>query len=214
MKRLLSYAAIIFITMILINSVYSQNNGKKLLLTQSGIKLMNTFFSNYSEVSIKPFTKETLGDKELINFGVHHNYRNNEKLFVKTGKENQIKIKAAYVDESVMKFFGKKIQKHQSIDDVEYHSGWYFITESSGEVFIFSQIVNLYDNGNNIFTAAVNVYTAGSGWIGNVHGTEEEWKKSGEDDIPELTAVMNARLQKLTEKGKSRYILLEYSKIK
>ena len=65
-----------------------------------------------------------------------------------------------------------------------------------------------------MYTAAVNVYYAGSGWTGNVHGTEKEWKKFSPDDVPQLANVMQATLQKVTEKGKSRYILIDYIKVK
>ncbi len=214
MKRVWIFIGIFLLSLFCVNSVFSQNSGKQLKLSPQEIKMLNTFLSNFSEVSLEPFTGENLNDKELIRFGVDHNYRNNEKLFVKSGKENQVKIKESYVDESVKKFFGRKIQKHQSAEGIEYKNGWYFIPEASGESFSFSQISDFYDNGHSIFTAMVNVYTAGSGWTGNVHGTVKEWEKTSGDDVPELTCVMKAVLHKVTEKGKSRYILLEYSKIK
>lgn len=191
---------------------FAGNTGKELRLAPAEKKALNTFFSNFSEVFVKPFSNGSIADADLIRFGVSHNYRNNEKLFAKTGKENQAKIKAGYVDESVNKYFGKRIKKHQSVEGIEYKNGWYYIPPASGEAFIFSQVANLYDSGNNRYTATVNVYSAGSGWTGNVHGSVKEWK--ADNDIPELAEVMNAVLQKVTEKGKSRYILLEYTKVK
>jgi len=213
MRRLYSISRVIFIVIISMSVVFAQNGSKEVKLSQSDKKLMNTFFSNFSEVSMEPFTRESLTDTNMIRFGVFHNYRNNEIFFVKTGKDNLLKIKANYIDESVKKFFGKSITKHQSIGDIEYKNGWYYITESSGEAFIFSQVVKLSDNGNKMFTAIVNIYSAGSGWTGNVHGTDAEWEKGSEDDIPEIIEVMKATLQKVVEKGKSRYILIEYTRM-
>lgn len=214
MKRIWISISLTIISLICITSASAQDCGKQLKLSQREIKLLNTFLSNFSEVSMEPFTGENLKDKDLIRFGVEHNYRNNAKLFVKSGSENQVKIKESYIDESVKKFFGRKIKKHQSAEGIEYKNGWYFIPEASGESFSFSQVADIYDSGHSIFTATVNVYTAGSGWNGNVHGNMNEWKKASEDDIPALSGFMKAVLHKVTEKGKSRYILLEYTKIK
>ena len=51
-----------------------------------------------------------------------------------------MKIKASYIDETVMKYFGKKITKHQSIDDsgIEYKDGWYYTTDATGEEYDFA----------------------------------------------------------------------------
>jgi len=65
-----------------------------------------------------------------------------------------------------------------------------------------------------MYTAIVNVYSAGSGWTGDVHGTEKEWGKASPDDVPQISQVMKATLKKVTEKGKSRYILIDYLKVK
>ena len=179
-------------------------------------KILNTFFSNFSEAMIEPFEKDSLSDRALIQFCIIHNYINNYKFFVKGGEEYQVKIKASYIDSSAEKFFGRKIIRHQSVGEIEYKNGWYYNTDASGEEYSFSQIVSLYDNGNNLYTATVNVYSAGSGWTGNVHGDEKEWKKNSPDDIPVISEVMKATLQKVKEKqnGKSRYILIDYQKVR
>jgi hypothetical protein len=95
-----------------------------------------------------------------------------------------------------------------------YKDGWYYTTDASGEAYYFSQIVSLYDKGNDEYVATVNVYTAGSGWTGNIHADAKEWKKASPDDVPELSEVMRCTLQKVKEKGKSRYILVDYIKVK
>jgi len=194
---------------------FAANPGKELKLTPKEKKELNTFFSNFSEVFVEPFAKDKISDIKLIEFSIYHNYRNNEKRFTKGGKEYQVKIKASYIDETVMKFFGKKITKHQSIADsgIDYKDGWYYTTDASGEEFDFSQIASLYDNGGNIFTATVNVYSASSGWVGDTHANENVWKKASPDDVPQITDKMKATLQKVTEKGKSRYILIDYTRV-
>lgn len=215
MNRKLMAAAVILL-FIFTGAAFAETPGKEVKLSVSEKKQLNIFFSNFSEVFLEPFAKDKITDKALIAFSVSHNYRNNEKLFVKGGKEYQVKIKASYIDDTVMKFFGKKISKHQSVNDAdaEYRDGWYYKTEASGEEYDFSQVVSLHDNGDGIFTATVNVFSAGSGWTGNVHGNEKEWKKASPEDVPQITQVMKATLKKVTEKGKGRYILMEYIKVK
>jgi hypothetical protein len=216
MKKLNKITGILFILLASISIAFTQSAPKEVKITPAEKKQLNTFFSNFSEVFLEPFAKDGISDTKLIEFSVIHNYRNNEKLFVKGGKEYQVKIKAGYVDDTVNKYFGKRIKKHQSVDDsgIEYRDGWYYTTDASGEEFDFSQIASLSDNGNNMYTANVNVYSASSGWTGNVHGTEKEWKKASPDDVPQISGVMKATLQKVTEKGKSRYILVDYVKVK
>lgn len=208
-------AAIIFLFVFLPGISFAQITPKEVKLTPAEKKQLNTFFSNFSEVFVEPFAKDRISDIKLIEFGIYHNYKNNEKRFTKGGKEYQVKIKASYIDETVMKFFGKKITKHQSIADsgIEYKEGWYYTTDASGEEYDFSQIVSLVDNGDNIFTAIVNVYSAGSGWVGDTHANENVWKKASPDDVPQITDKMKATLQKVTEKGKSRYILIDYTRV-
>lgn len=195
-------------------TAFAEDNCKEVILKQADKQMMDTYFSNFSEVFVEPFEKDGINDSSIIKFAVSHNYRNNEKRFVKGGKEYQVKIKASYIDESAEKFFGKKIKMHQSVEGIDYKDGWYFITNASGEVYNFSQILSLCDKGNGFFSAKVNIYSAGSGWTGNVHGTEKEWRKESPDDVPRLSEVISATLRKVKGKGQARYILIDYLKVK
>lgn len=212
-KKLVLLASV---SAVLAGAVPALTAGKELKLSAKERKELNTFFSNFSEVFVEPFTRDSIKDSDLIRFSVSHNYINNIKLFSKGGKEYQVKISASNVDASVMKFFGRKITKHQSVDDdgIEYRDGWYYKTDASGEELSFSQVASLSDEGNGTYTAIVNVYIAGSGWTGDINADEKTWKKESPDDVPVLTWVMKATLRKVTEKGKSRYILVEYIKIR
>jgi hypothetical protein len=218
MKSLIRFAGIITILLTILLTVlciaFADNAPKEMKLKPAEKKLLNTLFSNFSEVFVEPFKKNEISDSALIQFALSHNYLNNNKFFVKGGDEYQVKIKASYIDSAALKFFGRKIVKHQSVGEIDYKDGWYYTTDATGEAYFFSQIVNLYDNGKSMYTATVNIYSAGSGWTGNVHGDEKEWKKASPDDVPELSEVMKCTLQKVKENGKSRYILVDYIKIK
>jgi hypothetical protein len=214
MKNLKKITGIIFILLTLTGIVFSQTASKEVKLKPAEKKLLNTFFSNFSEALVEPFEKDEFTDAAMVQFCITHNYINNYKFFVKGGEEYQVKIKSSYIDSTALKFFGRKIVKHQAVGEIGYKDGWYYTTDASGEAYYFSQIVNLYDSGNIMYTATVNVYAAGSGWTGNTHGDEKEWKRSSPDDVPEISEVMKCTLQKVKEKGKSRYILVDYIKVK
>jgi len=182
-------------------------------LSPAETRSLNTFFSNFSEVLLEPFAAQEVSDSLLIAFALGHNQRNNPQRFVAGTEEGTLRIQAPLLDETTRRFFGRAIRTHQALParDIQFRDGWYQIFEGSGEVFFFSRIDRLEALGNDLFTAHVRVYSAGSGWTGDVHGTEADWKKADPGDIPELTERMKATLKKITEKGKSRYILIDYS---
>ena len=131
----------------------SQPAVKEVKLSPAEKKNMNTFFSNFSGVFTESFTKDTLTDEAMIRFSVRHIYRNSSSLFVKSGKDYRVKIKAFHIEAAAEKFFGTKIGAHKSVEDIDYLNGWYYITEASGEVQFFSQVKNMFDNGGGIYTA-------------------------------------------------------------
>lgn len=76
-------------------------------------KKLNTFFSNFSEVSVEPFTRDKIDNKELIRFGVWHNYKNRFGRFKYVG-DGVLQLKATHVKAAVEKYFGRKLTKHES----------------------------------------------------------------------------------------------------
>ncbi len=211
MKVKRSFCFIVPVLLFVISS-YAIGADGSVKLSFKEIKKLNTFFSNFSEASVEPFKKGEISDSALIRFCVSHNEINNSKVFVSAGKANLVKIRASLIDETAVRYFGKKISSHQSVrsNGISYGKGWYLVENASGEMFRFSQVKDFLQKGDDVYTATVNVYSASSGWTGNVHGTAEEWKKNSADDVPELSAVMKALVRKVKFKGQSRYILLEY----
>lgn len=182
---------------------------KELNLNKSEWKKLNTFFSNFSEVFLKSFEKDHIDNKELIRFGILHNYLNNDKLF-KLYDDSHLKLDKKYVEGSVEKYFGKKSIIHETVEDEFYKDGYYIIRIGSGETYSFSQVTKFVDIGDGNYLAYLNIYYAGSGFIGDPHGDLKSWQKDG--DVPELGEKMKATVQKVISNGKSRYILIEYLK--
>jgi len=185
--------------------------GKDVKLTSEEQKKLNTFFSNFSEVNLKPFKRGEISNDELINFGVYHNYKNNPKYFEKSGEGN-VRLKEGYVVNSVQKYFGLTLGEQKSTPDIKYKSGYYYIPEADGEAFTFSQVEKVIDIGYDQFIAYVNVYTASSGWTGNVHSNPNEWNADGEGK-PELSGKYKASYSKgVNPNGETAYTLVDYIK--
>lgn len=183
---------------------------KEVQLTSEEKKKLDTFFSNFSEAYLEPFKSESITDDALIDFGVMHCYINNRKSFETVDAAN-LKVKSELVSSAVQKYFKKNINENKSTKQYKYKNGYYYVPAADGEAFTFSQIESLNELGNNLYTAFVNVYSASSGWTGNVHGTPGEWKKG--EDAPELTGKYKATIQKdANSNGNNSYILIDYAK--
>ncbi len=185
--------------------------GKDVTLSASEQKKLNIFFSNFSEVNLKPFNRGEISTDELINFGVYHNYINNRKLFEKSS-EGKVRISEEYVINSVQKYFGLELEKQESTPEITYKTGNYYIPESSGEAFYFSQVEKVNDIGYDQFIAYINVYSASSGWTGNAHANPKDWDANA-DDKPQLMEKFKASyLKSMKTNGEPAYTLVDYIK--
>jgi hypothetical protein len=183
---------------------------KEVKLTSEERKKLNIFFSNFSEVDLKPFQSGGITEDELIKFGVMHNYINNFKLFDNLGEGN-MRLKEDAVSKSIEKYFGKTVSRHKPVYDIRYKNGNYYIQAADGGAYIFSQVKRLVDIGNDRYIAYVNVYSASSGWTGDEHASPEQWNDAY--DNPELSGKFKATFSKTNgPKGESVYTLIEYLK--
>lgn len=167
---------------------------------------LNTFFSNFSEVNLKPFTEGKITDEELISFGILHIIRNNKNMIEKSDAVTS-RIKEENVTTSIQKYFGKIPVNHKSTGEFILKNGYYIFPLADGEAFTFSQVERLTDIGSDKYVAYINVYTAGSGWTGNTNGTMTEWKSNG-NEVPELTGKFKATF----EKKNTGNVLIDYVK--
>lgn len=186
---------------------------KKVKMNRNMKKQLDTFFSNFSEAYVEPFENGNISDENLIRFGIFHVIINNEKLIENKNDVNNGEdygyIKAENIDNKCLYYFGKKPQKHITINGYTYENGYYKFPRASGEAYTFSQIDELFDLGNNTYKAKVSIYYASSGFTGDSHGTMEQWKLD-EQDIPILSKKINALIHKSNNNGKTTYILKQY----
>lgn len=211
MKKYIILATIFVIALFCTSLAFGKE--KEIKLSKGEWKKLNTFFSNFSEVFLKPFEKGQISNKELVKFGILHNFWNNYNLFKQYGS-NELKLDKKYVEASVEKYFGIKSITHETIDEATYKDGYYIIPNGAGEVYVFSQVTKFIDIGNGYYLAYLNIYYASSGFTGDPHGNLKEWQKDDDGDIPKLSRKMKATVQKVTSNGSSRYILIEYLVVK
>lgn len=201
----INYLVLIFVfTIFCVTSVFGELEVKP---SKDEWKKMNIFFSNFSEAFVKPFEKEQICNKALIDFGIIHNKLNNNSL-LKSYDSLHFKLDKKYVESSVDKYFGIKSITHETTENSIYKDGYYITPKSTGEVYVFSQVTKFVDIGNSYYIAYLNIYYAGSGFTGDPHGNLNIWKDEG--DIPRLGNKMKATVLKVTSNGNSRYILVDY----
>ncbi|MCY6369405.1 hypothetical protein OXH55_01930 [Clostridium ganghwense] len=188
------------------------NKEKIITLTDEEHKKINIFFSNFSEVYLKPFQKGKISDSELMQFGFYHNYINNPKR-VKY-KDSNAMISKEYVFESIEKYFKLDISKHKIPSRVgkenvgiKYSNGYFYTPAADGETYPFSQVIKLVDNGDKTMTAYVDVY------VGNIfdfynYKPYSKWSKNDKGSADKIGSY-----KALIEKENGRYILLEYNKL-
>lgn len=193
--------------------------GREVKLGTAEKRKLNTFFSNFSEVYLKPFSKGKLSDSALIHFGIWHRYINNARLFERvknhsydiTNKKDtraySQRIKATHIDSAALWYFGRAIKKHQSSTDTLYQAGYYYFEGADGDALPFAQVTRLIDNGNGTLTAYTREYASHEA---DVHGTRAQWKKAGH----EVTDVgrHKALIKSVGSGDRKRYVLLEYRK--
>jgi hypothetical protein len=223
MKRVFQGIALFILTMVFLASAVfliaaqdtvSADTMKEVTLLKAEKIKLDTFFSNFAEIPIDKFGENALKDEMLLNFGIHHNWINNRKLFKIDGGSATISEK--YVSDSIVKYFGKDVNAPHSIrSKFGYKAGSYRIPCADGETFRFAQLDRMYSMGNDIYLCHVNTCHASSGFAGDVHKSIAELNKD-KDDANHVSAdeKIVAKIKKVTQSGTTRYVLLSYEKEK
>lgn len=187
-------------------AVYAEE--KEIRMNDDDRKILNSYFTLFSESYLSPFESGGLSPVEVIRFTVSHLYRHQEKFFIPAG-ESRVKIHKKYVEAAAEKFFGMTIPVHETVDaSLTYKSGFYVIPSSSGEGFVFSQVSKLVEVGPDLYLAYLNTYEASSVFTGDIHADEAAWAKGGE--VPEPGRKMKALIRKIGMDDTCPYLLLEY----
>ena len=133
-------------------------------LSEASREKLDTFFSNFAEARVGSFVMNNeIPMDTFVDFGVQHNIINRKYDLVNVN-EGYWGVKKEAVENAVL----------------------YLVPKASGEGLVFAQVAEWHENGTDIFTGVANIYSASSGFTGNVHGTAEQWRKEAPEDVPAL----------------------------
>lgn len=190
---------------------YSLVNHKTVELSAIEKANLNNFFTSFSEIYLPTFSQNNIPDSVLIQFGVYYNYRNNFKMFKQIPEDSKASINQVQVADTAFKFFSQKIKKHQAIEGVVYNNSNYVIYNADGEAYRFSQVLEMVDLGEGVYQATIEIYSASSGFTGDINGNPKTWiTNESVGDVPKSEGKMKAKIRRVNEQGKTRYVLLEY----
>jgi hypothetical protein len=160
-------------------------------------KNLNTFFSNFSEASMKSFPQGGLSQEAMLDFGLRHAYLNKFKSLKRAKDGQNVLVPAELVDRASINYFNAKLKKHAKAE--------YPVPMADGEAYVFSQISKLTDLGDYVYRAEGIIYYTGSGDAADPHSTPAQWKKAGNE--VEILGSFTGKIQAVDE----RYVLLEYT---
>jgi len=132
---------------------------KEIAMDRESKRRINIFLSNFAECFGVGFDMNNYSDKQLINFAVSHNYKNNYQLFESTNEELVLRISKNHIDRTIYKYFGIKKIKHQSVDkEITYKNDYYKMPIADGESTPFCQVTKVLACENGIYLVYANMH--------------------------------------------------------
>lgn len=182
MKKLLTF---IITTVMLLMFALPAMAGSRAEMSSGMRDQLDTFFSNFAEARVGSFVvNNEIPMDTFVNFGVQHNLINRKYDLVNVN-EGYWGVKKEAVENAVYKYFGRRINAVSS-RQYKLTNNLYLVPKASGEGLVFAQVAEWHENGTDIFTGVANIYSASSGFTGNVHGTAEQWRREAPEDVPAL----------------------------
>ncbi len=168
------------------------------------LKAMGLFLSNFTELGFMNVSTQEMADPEnypnIIRFGVWHNYINNFKSRIENAPEGSrekgdLRIKAAWVEESVRKYFGLKIEANTSVDQSDppylYEKGYFYFWGADGEAAWYARVKEALNPEKGLWELSGEVYNA--------------------DDPEEILGDFQATIKEALWNQKQTYVLLNMS---
>ncbi|MBP5736292.1 MAG: hypothetical protein J6W55_02425 [Acidaminococcaceae bacterium] len=169
---------------------------------------LDTFFSNFAEANVGSFVvNNEIPMDTFVDFGVRHNLINRQYDLVNVN-EGYWGVKKEAVEAAVYKYFGRSIRAASS-RQYKLTNNLYIVPKGGGEAFTFAQVTDWNESGNGVWTGLANIYTASSGFTGNVHGTTEQWRKEAPEDVPALTGRYMFTVTR-SPADADRYVLVDW----
>ena len=173
---------------------------------------LDTFFSNFAEARVGSFVvNNEIPMDTFVDFGVQHNIINRKYDLVNVN-EGYWGVKKEAVEAAVYKYFGRRIDAVSS-RQYKLTNNLYIVPKASGEGLVFAQIAEWNENGTDVFTGVVNIYSTSSGFTGNVHGTAAEWQNLEPQDRPILIERYSFTATR-SPSDADRYVLVDWLEMK
>ena len=169
---------------------------------------LDTFFSNFAEAHVDSFVvNNEIPMETFVNFGVQHNLINRHYDLVNIN-DGYSGVKKEAVEAAVYKYFGRRINA-VSTDRYKLTNNLYIVPKAGGEAVRFAQVADWNENGDGVWVGIANIYTASSGFAGNIHGTLEQWQKEDPKDVPELIGRYMFTVTR-SPSDPDRYVLVDW----
>ncbi len=169
---------------------------------------LDVFFSNFAEAHVGSFVvNNEIPIDTFVDFGVKHNLINRKHDLVNVN-EGYWGVKKEAVEAAVYKYFGRNIRAASS-RQYTLTNNLYIVPKAGGEAFTFAQVTDWNESGNGVWTGLANIYTASSGFTGNVHGTAEQWNREAPEDVPVLTGLYMFTVTR-SPADAERYVLVDW----
>ena len=169
---------------------------------------LDIFFSNFAEAHVGSFVvNNEIPTDTFVDFGVRHNLINRKYDLVNVN-EGYWGVKKDAVEAAVYKYFGRNIQAASS-RQYTLTNNLYIVPKAGGEAYTFAQVADWNECGNGVWAGIANIYTASSGFTGDVHGTAEQWKKEAPEDVPALAGRYMFTVTR-SPADTERYVLVDW----
>ena len=205
MKKLIT---LIFVSLLAVFYALPAGAANRAELSAAQRDKLDTFFSNFAEAHVGSFVvNNEIPMETFINFGVQHNLINRRYDLVNVN-EGYWGVKKEAVEAAVYKYFGRRIEAVSS-RQYKLTNNLYIVPKAGGEAFTFAQVADWNESGNGVWAGIANIYTASSGFTGDVHGTAEQWKKEAPEDVPALTGRYMFTVTR-SPADADRYVLVDW----
>ena len=205
MKKLITF---ILSSLLLILSALPAGAASRAELSAAERDKLDVFFSNFAEAHVGSFVvNNEIPMETFVNFGVQHNLINRHYDLVNVN-DGYSGVKKEAVEAAVYKYFGRQINA-VSTNRYKLTNNLYIVPKAGGEAIRFAQVADWNENGDGVWVGIANIYTASSGFAGNIHGTAEQWQKEDPKDVPELIGRYMFTVTR-SPSDPDRYVLVDW----
>ena len=205
--------AFLLLLVALAPSLAAAQPGTEVRLDSQAWRRLNVFFSNFAEAEVEPFRQGEIPHATLVRFGVMHHVVNAPERIDHTLLQFGLgRVRASDAAAAVATYFDVHLQPRAGpVGDpfkVTYADGYYVFSEADYPSHPFAQVAHLVDAGDGEFVATVGIFDDLDGDEAVHARSFEEMERAGDSAFEGRT--MRARIRRVRERGRERYVLAEW----